>query len=101
VSRHGDGLKGWPEQAPFDRIMLTAAVPDVPESLIEQLKPGGVLIAPLAKKGVPERFSQYLTKIIRTGTGVTETSLIPAVFVPMVPGLPQEARTPDAREPRK
>src|ERR1700677_1530136 len=45
VVRHGDGLKGWPEQAPFDRIVLSAAVESVPQTLIDQLKPGGILIA--------------------------------------------------------
>ena len=92
VSKHGDGHKGWPEQAPFDRIIVTAAVPEVPEALIEQLKPGGILIAPLAKTGAAESISQHLTKIIRVEDGVREQELIPAVFVPMVPGMPQEAR---------
>src|SRR6202008_1041215 len=47
VTRHGDGLKGWPEQAPFDRILLSAAVDEVPVNLIEQLKPGGMLSPPV------------------------------------------------------
>jgi protein-L-isoaspartate(D-aspartate) O-methyltransferase len=45
--RHGDGYKGWPEFAPFDRIILTAAPPEVPQALIDQLKPGGKLVAPV------------------------------------------------------
>jgi protein-L-isoaspartate(D-aspartate) O-methyltransferase len=98
VSKHGDGYKGWPEQAPFDRIILTAAVPEIPASLIEQLKPGGILIAPLAKTGDLESISQHLTKIIRGENGVSQQTLIPAVFVPMVPGMPQEVRTSDAKE---
>jgi len=98
VVRHGDGHKGWVEQAPFDRIVLTASVPEVPANLIEQLKPGGVLIAPLAKRASAESISQYLTKIIRAKDGVTEQTLIPAVFVPMVPGMPQEAHASDAKE---
>ena len=98
VSRHGDGHNGWPEQAPFDRILLSASVPDVPTTLIEQLKPGGILIAPLAKPAVAESISQYLTKIIRGEGGVSEQKLIPAMFVPLVPGMPQEARAPDAKE---
>ena len=98
VSKHGDGHKGWPEQAPFDRIILTASVPDVPAALIEQLKPGGILVAPIAETGPAESISQHLTKIIRTGDGVKQEQLIPAVFVPMVPGMPQEARTPDEKE---
>jgi len=94
VARHGDGFAGWPEQAPFDRIILSCAVQQVPPQLVEQLKPGGVLIAPVGN--VPksdefeglERFSQQLTKIIRTDGGMREEVLIPVVFVPMLPGLP-------------
>ena len=94
TTKHGDGFKGWPEQAPFDRILLAAAPPKVPPVLIEQLKPGGALIAPVGDVpktngfGVPERFSQRLTKMIRTETGVTEEVLIPVMFVPMLSGLP-------------
>jgi protein-L-isoaspartate(D-aspartate) O-methyltransferase len=91
---HGDGFKGWPQQAPFDRIVLSCAAAKVPESLIEQLKPGGVLIAPVgpvpnSDDSAPlESFSQRLTKIIRSETGVTEEVLIPVLFVPMLSGLP-------------
>ncbi|HEV2562696.1 MAG TPA: protein-L-isoaspartate(D-aspartate) O-methyltransferase [Rhizomicrobium sp.] len=92
VVRHGDGLKGWPEQAPFDRILLSAAVSEVPTALIEQLKPGGILIAPLGKPGPAESISQSLTKIIHTSKGVRQQTLIPVVFVPMIPGLPEEVQ---------
>ena len=95
VVKHGDGLKGWPEQAPFDRIVLSAAVEKVPDALLEQLKPGGVLIAPVVAASPSERFSQHLVKIIRTESGCVEQSLMPVVFVPMVPGLPQESRRLD------
>jgi protein-L-isoaspartate(D-aspartate) O-methyltransferase len=95
VTRHGDGLLGWPEQAPFDRILLSAAVKKVPESLVKQLKPDGILVAPVGGQGLLERFSQYLVKIIRTAGGTAEETLIPVAFVPMVPGLPQEAHRPD------
>jgi protein-L-isoaspartate(D-aspartate) O-methyltransferase len=88
VVRHGDGLKGWPEQAPFDRILLSAAVETVPEILIEQLKPGGIIIAPLGKDGALESISQYLTKIIRTESGLSRQTLMPVKFVPMLPGVP-------------
>jgi protein-L-isoaspartate(D-aspartate) O-methyltransferase len=91
VVRHSDGLKGWPEQAPFDRIVLSAAVDKVPDVLIAQLKLGGILIAPVGA----ERFSQHLVKIIRTESGTINETLMPVVFVPMVPGLPQESRTLD------
>lgn len=90
VTRFGDGLDGWPEQAPFDRILLSAAVEEVPLILIEQLKPGGILVAPVGKIDPVESISQSLVKIIRTQDGVTRQALIPVVFVPMVPGLPQD-----------
>ena len=96
ATKHGDGLLGWPEQAPFDRILCTAAMSEVPSILIEQLKPGGVLIAPVGtapKSNNPfavESFSQQLTKIIRSEDGVKQQMLIPVMFVPMLPGLPQE-----------
>jgi protein-L-isoaspartate(D-aspartate) O-methyltransferase len=101
ATRHGDGLKGWPGQAPFDRILLSAAVEEVPVNLIEQLKPGGRLIAPVG--AVPKSddihpiisLSQHLTQIIRTETGVEQTSLIPVVFVPMVAGLPDAKKSDD------
>ncbi len=94
ATRWGDGFKGWPEQAPFDRILFTAAVPQVPDVVIEQLKPGGILVAPIGEPSGPdlESFSQLLTKMIRTETGLKEEALIPVVFVPMLPGLPQESR---------
>jgi protein-L-isoaspartate(D-aspartate) O-methyltransferase len=95
VVRHGDGLKGWPQQAPFDRIVLSASVSQVPEILVEQLKIGGVLIAPVIDAGGAERFSQHLVKIIRTQDGRLEQPLMPVVFVPMIPGLPQESRKLD------
>lgn len=94
VSRLGDGFAGWPQQAPFDRIILSCAVAKVPPILIEQLRIGGILIAPVGD--VPnsdawtrsESFSQRLTKMIRNETGVTEEVLIPVLFVPMISGLP-------------
>jgi protein-L-isoaspartate(D-aspartate) O-methyltransferase len=107
VTRHGDGLKGWPEQAPFDRILLSAAVAEVPPILIEQLKPGGILIAPV---GVvpksndfdrPESFCQRLTRIIANENEVKQELLIPVVFVPMMTGLPRETREPNDRPNHK
>ena len=89
VTRHGDGFRGWPEQAPFERILLTAAIPEVPETLIGQLKPGGILVAPVGKPVSAESNSQDLVKIIRTEEGTSRKSLVPVVFVPMIPGLPQ------------
>jgi protein-L-isoaspartate(D-aspartate) O-methyltransferase len=96
VSRHGDGLRGWAESAPFDRIILSAAVPDVPQILIDQLKPAGILVAPVggdadAARGV----SQNLTKIVKSEAGIERQTLLPVMFVPMIEGLPQDARKAD------
>ena len=52
ITRHGDGGLGWPEQAPFDRIMVTAASPTEPTELLKQLKPNGVLVAPVGRTSV-------------------------------------------------
>jgi protein-L-isoaspartate(D-aspartate) O-methyltransferase len=98
VTKHGDGLKGWPEQAPFDRIILTAVVPKIPAEILAQLKPGGILIAPVGQAPGSERFSQHLVKIMQTESGPQPETLIPVVFVPMVPGVPKEARKPDGEE---
>jgi protein-L-isoaspartate(D-aspartate) O-methyltransferase len=103
-TRHGDGFKGWPEQTPFDRILFTAAVPEVPDMVSEQLKPGGILVAPIGETNAIdlESFSQLLTKMIRTETGWKKEALIPVVFVPMVPGIATEQRqTYDGSERKK
>lgn len=92
VTKLGDGFQGWPEQAPFDRIMITAAVTEIPNMLIEQLKTGGIMVVPEGSAGDGESFSQTLTKIIKLDGGVKRETLIPVVFVPMLPGVPQEAQ---------
>lgn len=75
----GDGTLGWPEEAPFDRIIITAGAPEIPESLVEQLKDGGIIVAP-----VGSRYSQVLVKgVKKKGLLVTEES-VPCVFVPLV-----------------
>jgi protein-L-isoaspartate(D-aspartate) O-methyltransferase len=84
-TRHGDGYEGWPGKAPFDRILVTAAFPEVPHALIDQLTEGGILLTPVGY----ETLSQRLLKIIRTHDGVRQEPLLPVVFVPMVPGLPR------------
>jgi len=98
VVRHGDGSSGWTEQAPFDRILITAAVPEIPASLIEQLKPSGILVAPLTGPDAFERISQHLVKIIRTEGGITRQDLIPVAFVPLLPGLPPDAQAKNDEE---
>lgn len=79
--REGDGYKGWPERAPFDRIILTAAPLHVPKVLTDQLKAGGKLVAPVGE-GL-----QQLVVIEKHNDGSLESrASIPVRFVPMVPG---------------
>jgi len=81
--RIGDGYKGWPEKAPFDAIVVTAAAPRVPEALLEQLKPGGRLVIPVGEAGG----AQDLLLIVKTAEGKLERkSILPVRFVPLVPG---------------
>ena len=82
-SRIGDGYKGWPEKAPFDGIVVTAAAPRVPQALVEQLKPGGRMVIPVGGAGE----IQYLKLLIkRADGGVDEKRVLPVRFVPLVPG---------------
>ena len=84
--RHGDGSKGWPEQAPFDRIMVTAAAPHEPTELIAQLKPGGIMVAPVGKAG-----SQFLHRYVaEEGGSFRRETLIEVRFVPLVEGVARE-----------
>jgi len=86
VSRFGDGSKGWPEQGPFDRIIVTAAAPEIPAALVEQLMPGGILIMPVGA----EYRDQRLIRIRRDIAGSTiEDDLGWVRFVPLVAGLPR------------
>jgi len=75
--RSGDGYQGWPEAAPFDGIIVTAAAPRVPEPLKEQLTDGGRLVIPVGDE------SQHLIVITRRGDGFEERKLLPVRFVPM------------------
>jgi len=78
----GDGRLGWPPQAPFDRIIVTAASEEVPETLIEQLKVGGRMIVPLGKT----RETQFLMQLDKSDDGIEQTELLPVRFVPLVKG---------------
>jgi protein-L-isoaspartate(D-aspartate) O-methyltransferase len=81
--RIGDGYAGWPEKAPFDAIVVTAAAPRVPQALVEQLKPGGRMVIPVG----PSEAAQELLLISKRADGTTETrSVLPVRFVPLVPG---------------
>ena len=75
--REGDGYRGWPEQAPFDAILVTAAPDHVPPALVEQLKVGGRIVLPLGTG------DQELVRITKTETGVETERLLPVRFVPM------------------
>ncbi len=81
-TRHADGHLGWPSQAPFDGIMVTAASQTVPGELVQQLRVGGVLVLPLEQRGY-----QRLLAIRRTEEGTEETDLGGVIFVPMLSGL--------------
>ncbi|MBI1239444.1 MAG: protein-L-isoaspartate(D-aspartate) O-methyltransferase [Alphaproteobacteria bacterium] len=83
TTRHGDGSKGWPEAAPFDRILVTAAATSVPDALIDQLKFGGVLVIPV---GESVR-NQTLLRIIKTPYGLEQETLSAVRFVPLVDGV--------------
>jgi protein-L-isoaspartate(D-aspartate) O-methyltransferase len=77
--RLADGSLGLPEEAPFDRIIVTAAAPNIPDPLMRQLSENGAIVAP-----VGSRFSQQLLKIRKTSTGVLEEYHTPCVFVPLI-----------------
>ena len=76
--RAGDGFAGWPEHAPFDRIMVTAAPEEIPPPLIDQLAPGGRLVVPVGGQGR----TQWMTIVEKTPQGVTHRRTIPVQFVP-------------------
>ncbi len=75
----GDGTLGWPEHSPYEAIIVTAAAPDVPQPLMEQLADGGRLVAP-----VGSRWSQVLAKVKRQGETLTKEHLTAVAFVPLV-----------------
>ncbi len=77
--RVGDGSLGWPEEAPFDAIVVTAGAPDVPDTLVRQLIPGGRLVIP-----VGDRFSQTLYRVIVTETGTVVERHTGCRFVDLV-----------------
>lgn len=82
--RHGDGYKGWPEEAPFDAIIVTAAPEAIPQALVDQLKVGGRMIIPVGSA------FQELYRITKTQSGTKKETLIPVRFVPMVHGDEEE-----------
>jgi protein-L-isoaspartate(D-aspartate) O-methyltransferase len=80
--RIGDGYLGWPEAAPFDRILLTAAPPEIPRALVDQLAEGGILVAPVGEQGEAQR----LVRWTKRGGSLKKEDLGAVRFVPMVRG---------------
>ena len=86
ISRFGDGGEGWPEQAPFDRVLVTAAAPEEPRRLLEQLKPNGILVAPVGRGPV-----QSLLRYVGDGKGAfLKEELGDVRFVPLLSGVARE-----------
>ena len=79
--RLGDGSKGWPEAAPFDRIILTCGCDNIPDILLQQLKIGGIMVAPEGQGK-----SQQLVVVTRHETGFERVLLMPVTFVPLIGG---------------
>ena len=78
----GDGSRGWPEQAPFDRIMVTAAAEKVPQKLVDQLAEGGIMVLPLGAQGG----DQDLVKLVKRDGDFTMEKMFGVRFVPLVEG---------------
>jgi len=84
--RVADGWDGWPGEAPFDRILVTAAPPEVPPRLVEQLRPGGRMVVPVGEAGEVQRLT-----VVEKGAGGAATSreVLPVRFVPLLRGEPR------------
>jgi protein-L-isoaspartate(D-aspartate) O-methyltransferase len=81
--RTGNGALGWPDAAPFDAVMVTAAAPDIPPALIEQLRPGGRMVMPVG----PHHGDQDLVLLTKSGTSeVTQRIILQVAFVPLTGG---------------
>ena len=87
TTRVGDGMKGWPEQAPFERIVVTAAAATVPAALVDQLAIDGMMVLPLGSTTT----EQEIVRVTRTEQGCTEESLLAVRFVPLLPGVAEES----------
>lgn len=87
TTRAGDGWRGWPEQAPFTHIIVSAAAPEIPPVLVDQLDIGGVMVLPVGD----ERQEQRILRIVRTEDGFDEQDRGPVRFLPLVAGMPAAA----------
>src|SRR5262249_51870783 len=92
--REGDGWKGWPEEAPFEGILVTAAAPEVPQALKRQLRDGGRLVMPVGDA------DQELRVLTRQGDAYHERRLFPVRFVPLVGG-PSARTVPEPSHPAR
>jgi protein-L-isoaspartate(D-aspartate) O-methyltransferase len=81
-TREGDGYAGWPEAAPFDKIVVTAAPEEIPQALVDQLKVGGLMAVPVGRE------FQKMTIIRKTGTGTVTKETMDVLFVPMIKKMP-------------
>jgi len=81
TARHGDGALGWPEAAPFDRIILTCAASKAPTGLLKQLKPGGILVAPVGSAETVQKLRKY--RVVENGE-YEQADLIDVRFVPLI-----------------
>jgi protein-L-isoaspartate(D-aspartate) O-methyltransferase len=86
----GDGMKGWPAQAPFDRIIVTAAAAgsEAPPALLEQMAVGGIMIIPMGR----DKASQYIYRITREADGYRTEQLMPVRFVPLLPEIARDSQ---------
>jgi protein-L-isoaspartate(D-aspartate) O-methyltransferase len=87
TTRYGDGTEGWPEQAPFDRILVTAAAEEAPPALIEQLAVEGVMVIPIG-----DDRGQEVVRIRRGEGGLEPENLLPVRFVPLLTGLARSTK---------
>ena len=83
LCRHADGYKGWPQGGKFDAIIVTAAAPDLPEGLLQQLSRGGRLIIPVTHSAQ----TTHLYQVTCSGSGYRQQALEPVRFVPLLPGV--------------
>jgi len=92
IGLFADGAKGWFDQAPFDRIVVTAASPQIPAALVDQLAPDGIMVLPVGA----EYHDQQLLRVRRSELGFKTDELALVRFVPLVTGLPRPGGDPVA-----